>query len=101
MILDSKRERDSTEIAVEMDEITEKSLSSAVVRTISSHKGVEVDEMPPIRERIQPEALDSLFETMLSNSPVQDTVVTFSYDDCRVTISSTGLMQFDFSTNGT
>lgn len=100
MKLDSKRGRDPSEIALEMDDITDKSLSSAVVRTISSHKGEEIDAMPPIRERIQPEALDSLFETVLPNSSVQDTMVTFRYDGCRVTIFSTGQLRFDFSKNG-
>lgn len=100
MQLNSNRGRDSTEISMEMDDITDRSLSSAVVSTISSHKGEEIAEMPPIRERIQPEALDALFETVLPDSSVQDTAVTFRYDGCRVTISSTGMMRFDFSKNG-
>lgn len=99
---DSMKPRNSThggdrpDLTVDIDEVAHKSKSAAVVQTVSSQMGKSVDQMPPLREKIHPDALDNLFESTLTDPTVKETEVKFRYHGCWITISSTGTMELAF-----
>ncbi|WP_459194923.1 HalOD1 output domain-containing protein [Halosimplex sp. J119] len=63
------------------------SLSEAVVTSVATHKDVEVMSLPSLYGVLDPDALDSLFDTPGSNPHGR---VTFDYADCTVVCTSDG-----------
>jgi len=66
---------------------TGRSLSSAVVEAVAEDMDTKPEELPvSLYEAIEPDALDTLFESQNSS----DGVVVFSYCDYEVTVTADG-----------
>ncbi|WP_436923690.1 HalOD1 output domain-containing protein [Halosimplex amylolyticum] len=63
------------------------SLSETVVSSVAAHRGVEEMSLPSLYEVLDPDALDSLFDTPGS---IPAGRVTFEYADCTVVCKSDG-----------
>lgn len=67
---------------------SDESVSTAVLRAVSTVKGREPDSLPPLTGVIDPGALDTLFDPR-SNGVIPTGVgVSFTYSGCRITIDS-------------
>lgn len=84
----------SDQLTVNIEDVTHRSVSVAVVRTVSAYTGRELEELPPLSRTIDPEALDEVIEPMLDDPAVVNTEVTFDYSGLRITVSSSGAMRF-------
>ncbi|MFC7142230.1 HalOD1 output domain-containing protein [Halosimplex aquaticum] len=63
------------------------SLSETVVSSVAAHKGVEEMALPSLYDVLDPDALDSLFDTP---GPTQGGRVRFHYAGCIVVCESDG-----------
>lgn len=79
--------RDSAEYRHEWS--AETPTSVAVVEAIASVTGREPTEITPLHEYIDPDALDSLFETS-ERSGRSPSVVSFPFEDYHVVVRGTG-----------
>ena len=70
--------------------VTDKPLSSAVVDAIAEAEGVDVMEIDPLYEHIDPEALDKLFQPTPGGDDERVGRVTFRASGYRVEVTSTG-----------
>lgn len=61
-------------------------ISVAVIEAVAEDAGVGATGLPPLREQVDPEVLDTLFRTTPGGSP-RTGVVEFQYYDRIVTIS--------------
>ncbi|WP_433631985.1 HalOD1 output domain-containing protein [Halomicrococcus sp. NG-SE-24] len=71
---------------------TGRSPSTAVVQTVAAEIGVPPQELRPLYQTINPDALDSLFSSkdqsnLRSNENI---VVSFEFEGCDVTVSGDG-----------
>lgn len=64
--------------------------STTVVMAIADAMGVEPDALPPLYDRIEPDALDDIFLT--AKRAACDVLVAFSFDRCEVTVESNGVI---------
>lgn len=64
--------------------------SKAVVYAVASVRNREPTLLPSLHERIDPSALDVLFEDTRRNGPRTDGCVSFDYCDCRVSVFADG-----------
>lgn len=71
------------EISDEMEHVPDET-TLTVVKTVSDVLGVSDDELPPLSNSIDLDALDAA----VSNDPVANVVVKFTYAGLRVTVSS-------------
>lgn len=58
--------------------------STAIVMAVAAATGVEPDALPPLYDRIEPDALDDLFRT--PDGTARDVRVSFFYGGCAVTV---------------
>lgn len=86
----------SSEVAVDVEELTHESVSVAVVRIVSAYVGTEIDEMPPIEAAVAPDALDDLTEQAMTDPEVTQTEVRFHYHGVWITVTSTGELRLRF-----
>jgi hypothetical protein len=77
---------------VDLEEATHKSISVAVVRAVADLTETHIDEMPPLAETIDPEALDNLVQPAIRDPGVSAVEISFRYCDFQITISATGEM---------
>lgn len=61
--------------------------STAIITTVASLAGVPADELPPLYEYADPDALDGLFDSADARSDLQ---LSFSYLDYDVTVHQEG-----------
>lgn len=60
------------------------SLATAIVMTVSAAADRDCDDLPPLYDVIDPEALETVFAPLHPRRP--NAQVSFSYADCRVTV---------------
>jgi hypothetical protein len=71
------------------------SLTERIVTTVAEEKGQAVDELEPLYDVINPEALDSLFATRADGSSRPDGKISFQYAGYWVIVSSDGAVELD------
>ncbi len=77
----------------EFDIRGDKSASTAVVRAVSTAKDVEPENLPPIYDYIDPEALDELFQKT-NRRPIRgNTTVSFEYCGYTVAVRAVGTVE--------
>jgi hypothetical protein len=64
------------------------SLSTHVLTTVADAKGCTTEELKPLYEVINPEALDELFAPRVSGTTRAGGSVSFQYDGYQVTVTS-------------
>ncbi|GGN94679.1 HalOD1 output domain-containing protein [Haloarcula pellucida] len=64
-------------------------VSETIRGAVAEYAGVSFESLPPMDERINTDALDSLFETKSANTATPG-CVTFSYYGYTVVVQSTG-----------
>lgn len=74
-----------------------RSPARAVIEAVATAEGVEPDELPPIYDAIEPEALDSLFAGRDSSAVRID----FRYAGHDVTLEGNGEVGLEVDINGT
>ena len=82
------------EFTVNVDEIAERSIVGAVVRVVAAYRGTEIRELPPIGERLDPDAFEKLMKQALDDPGRATLSVTFHYHGFEITVSSEGQMRF-------
>lgn len=83
-------ERAENDIYREIHEwVSSKSLSETVVTALADFKGVDVTEIEPLYENIDPDALEALFAPN-GNGFRHNGQISFSFNDKYVTIHSHG-----------
>jgi hypothetical protein len=71
------------------------SMTTAVVQAVASTTGVDVLELPPLHDAVDPDALDRLFERP-DGSGVRDSgILSFCYGDCYVTVHASGYVDVE------
>lgn len=68
-------------------ELEEPGVSTAVVQAVADRSGVPPEELPPLFEAIEPDALDKLFQPVAADVLRRGGTVEFEYAGCRVRIS--------------
>ncbi len=74
---------------------TSDSLTERIVTTVAEADGQSVDELEPLYDVINPDALESLFASRADGSPRPDGEVSFQYAGYWVTVSSDGAVELD------
>lgn len=75
--------------------------STAVIEAVAGHKGVDpLDLKPALFDVIDPDALDALIDNGESVHAPSDTTVRFTYNECRVNVSSGGTVEVSSSHSG-
>ena len=72
------------------DRRSDESVSAAVVRGVAAVTNTSPTELEPLFETLDPDALDQLYRSTADGSGRGDSWVSFSYNDCAVTVDSTG-----------
>ena len=72
------------------DRLEDESVSAAVVRGVAAVTNTSPTELEPLFETVDPDALDQLYRTTTGGSGPGDCWVSFSYNDCAVTVDATG-----------
>ena len=70
-------------------------MSLAVIGAVAEREGVDVLELPPLHEAIDPEALDALFPPNSADAERSAEELTFSYQGYSITISADGEITLD------
>lgn len=66
-------------------------LSTRIITALARHKGVAADELDvPLHTCIDVDALDSLFAPLANGSARPEGCLTFTVDDCTVTVTADG-----------
>jgi hypothetical protein len=68
------------------------SLSEAIVLAIAQEHDERVEDLDPIGEYVDPDALDALFAPAAGRFPPVDGTLRFRYDDYSVTVDPEGVM---------
>lgn len=68
----------------------ERSVSTTLLMAISTLEATETEELPPLREAVDPDALDAIFTPRENGSLRRDGTVSFTYAGYDVTFHSTG-----------
>ena len=72
--------------------------STAVIEAIAEYEGLDPVELePPLFEVIDPDALDALVGNEESGQAQSDIAVQFTYNQCRVKVSSDGSIEVSSS----
>jgi hypothetical protein len=72
----------------------EDSVTAVLLDTIASFEGRSPDELPPLVDVVDPEALDALFRYRARDDhPVPTHVMRFEYDDYQVQVHSEGVIR--------
>lgn len=69
---------------------TDCSLSYAVLDAVASHEGASMSDLPPLRDAINPDALDTLFARTLDGRARQMGEVRFEYSGYTIAIDTDG-----------
>ncbi|WP_227380349.1 HalOD1 output domain-containing protein [Haladaptatus halobius] len=69
------------------------SLTERIITTVAEIDGQSVDELEPLYNAINPEALESLFASRADGSSRPDGEVSFQYAGYWVTVSSEGAVE--------
>jgi Flp pilus assembly CpaF family ATPase len=69
------------------------SLTQRIITTVAEEKGQSIDELEPLYNAINPEALESLFASRVDGSSRPDGEVSFQYAGYWVTVSSEGAVE--------
>lgn len=64
------------------------SVSTAVVRAVSAVEGRDPSSLQPLAYVLDPDALDTIFETRSNGKPRTGGSLSFVYSNCRVTIDN-------------
>lgn len=67
------------------------SVSIEIVQRVATATGRDESELPPLYESVNPEALDSLVDSLSAPS----VSITFTYLDFTVTVTGTGTVQLE------
>lgn len=84
----------SDEFTIDAKAVADRSVTGTVIRVVAALRGEVVDELPPIAETVDPEALDDLMIPALDDPAITNTTVTFHYHGFHITISSDGELRF-------
>ncbi|EFW90651.1 hypothetical protein ZOD2009_18195 [Haladaptatus paucihalophilus DX253] len=89
---ESSADTDDTEEIVEVRRYdwTSVAPSIAVAEVISDVKNSDANELAPLYEHIDPEAIDQIIDPEIASRFDTLNRVSFTYDDCRVTVRSNG-----------
>lgn len=69
-------------------------ISEAITHAACEHKSCEVNELPPLSEYADPDALNALFgEDNPSPPPIAQGTLGFQYDDLVVEITTAGTVE--------
>jgi hypothetical protein len=71
------------------DPTADRSVSVSIVETIERVTN-RADDLPPLGEQIDTDAVDALFSTHLGIAPEPDVRLSFLYEEWQVTVSGTG-----------
>lgn len=63
-------------------------ISMAVVRAVSTAEGTEPWSIPPLADKLDPDALDALFEPGADGSPRSGGRISFVFAGYRVTVDN-------------
>jgi len=64
------------------------SVTVAVVQAVSSFENTNPTDLPPLREVLDPDALDALFATDGDGSSDRDGEISFVFSDSHVTVAN-------------
>lgn len=79
---------------------SEISPTTAVIEAIADHEGLDpLDIKQPLHEVIDPDALNSIIGGNEMDRERSDIVVQFSYNGCRVHVSSSGAVEVSSRTD--
>lgn len=71
-------------------------VSTALLMTVSSVLGIEPDDLEPLSECVEPDALNALFVHWRGDEPrVGDGAITFTFSQCAVTVRADGEIVID------
>lgn len=65
-------------------------ISEGVVYAVAEHTGTDPQELTPLHDVVDPDALNQLFESNGSDGERTQGRVTFDYCECTVTVSADG-----------
>lgn len=86
--------RDAREkIVLEHDATDAGSLSEEIICAIVRHSEREHDDLHPLGEHLDPDAIDALFEGTATGTPRVDAQLAFRYEGYRVDVDTNGLVQ--------
>jgi hypothetical protein len=68
--------------------------STAVIRAVAAHDGVDETELPPLYDAVDPDALDALLASTRADGPGQASV-TFEYAGHTVVVSGDGTVSLE------
>lgn len=74
---------------------TDRLATEAVISTVSAATGVDVLELPPLYDAVDPDALCSLFSPSSGRSRRFRGSVAFAYADCLVTVDGRGTIEVE------
>lgn len=74
---------------------TDRLATEAVISTVSAATGVDVLELPPLYDAIDPDALGSLFSVSSGGSRRFRGSVSFAYAGCLVTVDGRGTIEVE------
>lgn len=69
---------------------SDESVSAAVVRGVAAVTNTAPTELEPLFATLDPDALDQLYRSTVGDSGRGDCLLSFSYNDCAVTVAATG-----------
>ncbi|RBI58256.1 hypothetical protein DMJ13_27580 [halophilic archaeon] len=61
-----------------------------MVARVADHTNIAPEQLPPLYEVINPDALATLFEPTVAGEQRSTGHVSFTYSDCHVTVTSQG-----------
>lgn len=67
---------------------TNEAVSEAVVLAVSAIQGRDPTSLPPLREVLDPDSLDSIFDRRFDGVPREGGRVTFTYANCHIRIDN-------------
>lgn len=73
----------------------EESVSTAVVRAVSAIEGRDPRSLRPLRDVLDPNALDTLFEPRSNGQPRIGGQLSFVYSNCVVTVENGEYLSLD------
>lgn len=69
-------------------------ISTAVVTAVAAIEDTPIEDLEPLSDRVDPEALDEVFEP-LSEGRRRGGVLRFSFEGCAVAVESEGTVRID------
>lgn len=66
-------------------------ITTAVLTTVSDTTGRRIDELPALFDVVDPDALNSVFQTPRSGAPRSSVHLTFTFADCCISVHNSAV----------